>query len=175
MDISQEARDRFDALLVGLEETHAGQCLLFNIADHTYAVAPIGKTTMAVHEAYERQYGTVESVEGPNKWRHFISNTVPFTRKAVKPGVYKHFKGNIYHVVGISENTETGEFSVAYIPQYGEHKGKLSNRPLKMFLEQVAGNKDMPEYQGPRFDLVEKRSFILSASFGEVARKPRKK
>ena len=40
----------------------------------------------------------------------------------VKPGVYRHFKGNIYHVLGIAENTETGELTVVYIPQYGEHK-----------------------------------------------------
>ena len=81
-----------------------------------------------------------------------------FSRESVKPGVYKHFKGNVYHVLGVSENTETKELTVVYIPQYGEHKGKLSNRSLTMFLEEV----DRPEfnYKGPRFLLTEERVFI---------------
>ena len=33
-------------------------------------------------------------------------------RNSVKPGVYRHFKGNVYHVLGVSENTETGELTV---------------------------------------------------------------
>lgn len=76
----------------------------------------------------------------------------------LKPGVYRHFKGNIYHVLGVAENTETRDLVVVYIPQYGEHKGKLSCRDLKMFLEEV----DRPElkYKGPRFMLVEERLFI---------------
>jgi hypothetical protein len=80
------------------------------------------------------------------------------SRDSVKPGVYKHFKGNTYHVLGVSENTETKELTVVYIPQHGEHAGKLSNRNLKMFLENV----DRPElgYKGPRFQLLEERGFI---------------
>ncbi len=80
------------------------------------------------------------------------------SRESVKPGVYRHFKGNIYHILGIAENTETKELTVIYIPQYGEYKGKLSNRSLPMFLESV----DRPEldYKGPRFALVEERKFI---------------
>ncbi len=80
------------------------------------------------------------------------------TRDSVKPGVYHHFKGNTYHIIGVSQNTETQALTVVYIPQYGEHAGKLSNRDLKMFLEEV----DRPElnYKGPRFILVEERKFI---------------
>jgi hypothetical protein len=79
-------------------------------------------------------------------------------RNSVKSGVYRHFKGNIYHVLGVAENTETRELTVIYIPQYGEHMGKLSCRDLKMFLEEV----DRPElnYKGPRFALVEEKKFI---------------
>ena len=79
-------------------------------------------------------------------------------RDSVKPGVYRHFKGNIYHVLGVAENTETRGLVAVYIPQYGEHKGKLSCRDLKMFLEEV----DRPEfnYKGPRFVLVEERLFL---------------
>ena len=79
-------------------------------------------------------------------------------RDSVKSGVYRHFKGNIYHVIGVAENTETGALTVVYIPQYGPHFGKICNRDLAMFLEEV----DRPEfnYKGPRFQLVEERSFI---------------
>ena len=80
-------------------------------------------------------------------------------RESVKPGVYRHFKGNTYHVLGVSENTETGELTVVYIPQHGEHKGKLSNRNLIMFLEEV----DRPEinYKGPRFQLIKEWKFLF--------------
>jgi hypothetical protein len=81
-------------------------------------------------------------------------------RPYVKPGIYRHFKGNIYHVIGVAENTESGEFSVVYIPQHGPHAGKLSNRPLSMFLETIENHKDRPDYTGPRFELVEERIFI---------------
>ena len=80
------------------------------------------------------------------------------SRESIKPGVYQHFKGNIYHVLGVAENTETQELTVVYIPQYGQYKGKLANRSLSMFIEEV----DKPEhnYKGPRFALVEERSFV---------------
>lgn len=85
-------------------------------------------------------------------------NDVPADTLVV-PGVYMHFKGNTYHVLGVSENTETGELTVVYVPQLGEHAGKLSNRNLKMFLEDV----DRPElnYKGPRFELVTMRQFLM--------------
>lgn len=80
-------------------------------------------------------------------------------RGSVKPGVYQHFKGNIYHVLGVSENTENKEeLMVVYIPQQGAYAGRLSHRPLQMFLEEV----DRPEfnYKGPRFALIEERTFV---------------
>lgn len=81
-------------------------------------------------------------------------------RNSVKPGIYRHFKGNIYHVYGVSENTETGELTVMYIPQLGPHAGRLSNRKLEMFLETVSNHKERPEYTGPRFELLEEKKFI---------------
>jgi hypothetical protein len=77
------------------------------------------------------------------------------SHNSVKPGVYRHFKGNIYHVLGVAENTETRELTVVYIPQYGEHKGRLCNRNFAMFVEEVEHS-----YKGPRFQLVEEREFI---------------
>lgn len=100
----------------------------------------------------------------PKKESSIMGNEVEsseLTRDSVKPGVYRHFKGNIYHVLGVAENTETKALTVVYIPQHGEHAGKLSNRDLAMFLENV----DRPElgrigYKGPRFQLLEERNFI---------------
>ena len=83
------------------------------------------------------------------------------SRDSIKSGVYRHFKGNQYHVLGVAENTETGDLTVVYIPQYGAHKGKLANHDLKMFLEEV----DRPElgYKGPRFELLEEFNFLPDA------------
>jgi hypothetical protein len=76
----------------------------------------------------------------------------------IRQGVYKHFKGNVYHILGVAENTETSEETVVYIPQYGAFAGKMSNRPLSMFVEEV----DRPElnFKGPRFLFVEERRFV---------------
>ncbi len=81
-------------------------------------------------------------------------------QNGVKPGIYRHFKGNIYHVLGVSENTETHELTVIYIPQHGPFAGRLSNRKLEMFLETVSHHKERPDYVGPRFELIEERQFI---------------
>lgn len=53
----------------------------------------------------------------------------------IKPGRYRHFKGNEYRVIGVAKHSETLEELVVYQPLYGE--GGLWVRPLAMFLEQV--------------------------------------
>ena len=40
----------------------------------------------------------------------------------IKSGIYRHFKGNLYKVIGIATHSETMEEMVVYIPQYGEGK-----------------------------------------------------
>ena len=47
-------------------------------------------------------------------------------------GLYRHFKGNLYKVIGIATHSETLEEMVVYVPQYGE--GKMWVRPLDNFL-----------------------------------------
>lgn len=68
----------------------------------------------------------------------------------IKKGIYKHFKGNEYEVLGIGYHSETQEEYVVYRALYGE--GKMWVRPLPMFIEEV----DKPEipYKGPRFVFV---------------------
>ncbi len=53
----------------------------------------------------------------------------------IKPGLYRHFKGNYYTVLGTATNTETNELLVIYRAEYGDKK--LFARPLEMFIEKV--------------------------------------
>ena len=53
----------------------------------------------------------------------------------IKPGIYRHFKGNFYEVVGIAKHSETLEELVVYKALYG--KGELWVRPASMWNETV--------------------------------------
>ena len=68
----------------------------------------------------------------------------------LKTGLYRHYKGADYEVLGVACHSETGEYLALYRPLYGE--GGLWVRPLAMFSEEVevAGAR-MPRfaYQGP--------------------------
>lgn len=63
----------------------------------------------------------------------------------LKLGIYRHFKGNEYEVIGTATHTETHEDLVVYRALYGERQ--LWVRPLAMFMENV----DKDGYNGPRF------------------------
>ena len=52
-------------------------------------------------------------------------------------GLYKHYKGNIYEVIGIAKHSETLEEMVVYKATYQKEGENLWVRPLKMFLETV--------------------------------------
>ncbi len=51
--------------------------------------------------------------------------------KDIRPGRYRHFKGNDYEVIGIARHSETGEPLVVYRALYGE--GGLWVRPAEMW------------------------------------------
>lgn len=53
-----------------------------------------------------------------------------------KPGLYRHYKGNVYRVLGLARHSETLEPLVIYQALYGERG--LWVRPAAMFAEQVA-------------------------------------
>ena len=55
--------------------------------------------------------------------------------KSFKLGIYEHYKGNKYEVIGVGFDSETLEEVVIYKALYGENN--LWARPLKMFLENV--------------------------------------
>lgn len=53
-------------------------------------------------------------------------------------GLYKHFKGNTYRVLGVGLHSETFEEYVVYQAQYGQKL--IYIRPLNMFLGTVQIN-----------------------------------
>ena len=67
----------------------------------------------------------------------------------IKPGRYRHFKGNLYEVLGVAHHSETMEPMVVYRALYGERG--LWVRPAVMWDETI----DRDGYHGPRFQYVE--------------------
>ncbi len=76
----------------------------------------------------------------------------------LKAGVYRHYKGNLYEVIGLAKHSETGEKMVVYQALYNSPELKeeygirpMFVRPFSMFIEKVqVGGK-----VSPRFALVE--------------------
>ena len=71
----------------------------------------------------------------------------------VPSGIYRHYKGKQYLVLGIARHSETEELMVVYVPLYElpENKGvKMSVRPLKMLSENVV----IEGVEQPRFSRV---------------------
>ncbi|MBQ3725257.1 MAG: DUF1653 domain-containing protein [Oscillospiraceae bacterium] len=67
----------------------------------------------------------------------------------IRPGRYRHFKGNEYRVLGMARHSETMEPMVVYQALYGE--GGLWVRPAAMWNERVVRD----GYDGPRFTFIE--------------------
>ena len=65
----------------------------------------------------------------------------------IMPGKYRHFKGNLYEVIGTACHSETMEPMVVYRALYGEQG--LWVRPAAMWNEIV----DKDNYHGPRFSI----------------------
>ena len=69
----------------------------------------------------------------------------------IKPGRYRHFKGNEYEVLGVARDSETMHQFVVYRALYGERG--LWIRPLEMFVSRV-------EREGrsmPRFEYIDEQ------------------
>lgn len=66
----------------------------------------------------------------------------------IKPGKYRHFKGNLYEVLCVAHHSETLEDMVVYRALYGE--GAVWVRPASMWFDTV--ERDAQRLQ--RFTLV---------------------
>lgn len=49
--------------------------------------------------------------------------------------IYRHYKGQLYRVLGVAHHSETLEEMVVYQALYGDHG--IWVRPLKMFIESI--------------------------------------
>lgn len=56
----------------------------------------------------------------------------------IKNGVYRHYKGNKYEVIGMATHSETLEEMVIYKALYGD--GKVWVRPAAMWNEEIIIN-----------------------------------
>jgi cyclomaltodextrinase / maltogenic alpha-amylase / neopullulanase len=63
-------------------------------------------------------------------------------------GIYQHYKGKRYEVLGVAKHSETEEDLVVYKKLYDD--GGLWVRPLKMFLEDV----EVDGQKVPRFKFI---------------------
>jgi len=71
----------------------------------------------------------------------------------IKPGIYQHYKGNLYEVIGIGHHSETLEIFVVYralydSPEFGENA--IWVRPYKLFVDKVEWEANVV----PRFKFV---------------------
>jgi hypothetical protein len=71
--------------------------------------------------------------------------------ESLRCGIYEHYKGKQYLMLGVARHTETGELMAVYIPLYelpGADGVQMAVRPLTMFTEQVlVGDEARPRFR----------------------------
>jgi hypothetical protein len=65
-------------------------------------------------------------------------------------GVYEHYKGKRYLVLGVARHTESGELMAVYVPLYRVPGPQMAARPLAMFREDITVEGE----RRPRFQYV---------------------
>ena len=76
----------------------------------------------------------------------------------IATGLYQHYKGQQYRVLGVAQHSETEESLVVYQALYGEFG--LWLRPLSMFTEQVIAEGVLQ----PRFVLLQREESLFVRS-----------
>jgi hypothetical protein len=71
----------------------------------------------------------------------------------IPTGVYRHYKGKRYLVIGVARHSETQEYLVVYVPLYDTGSVNMAVRPLGMFIEMVP-DPENPEKEISRFEFV---------------------
>ena len=77
---------------------------------------------------------------------------------SVQTGIYQHYKGQQYRVLGVARHSESEEEMVVYQTLYGAFD--LWVRPLSMFIEQV----EVDGLLQPRFALLDKEKSLFTRS-----------
>lgn len=70
------------------------------------------------------------------------------TPPQLTPGIYRHYKGNDYQVLGLVRHSENEEWLVLYKTLYGDFSSWV--RPYAMFVEDIEHN----GVRQPRFQLI---------------------
>ena len=73
-------------------------------------------------------------------------------QEEVKTGLYRHFKGKLYTVLGVATHSESGEQMVVYRAEYGDRG--LWVRPYEMFFSPVDREKYPDAEQEQRFQYI---------------------
>jgi hypothetical protein len=76
----------------------------------------------------------------------------------LQPGLYRHYKGADYRVIGVARHSESEEALVVYQALYGAFG--LWVRPLEMFCSQV----EVDGVSMPRFALVKAEAAIFQGA-----------
>jgi hypothetical protein len=69
----------------------------------------------------------------------------------IQTGIYQHYKGQKYRVIGVAKHSETLEDLVVYEALYENPKSKLWVRPLNNFTENI----EIDGKQTPRFQYIQ--------------------
>jgi len=77
-------------------------------------------------------------------------------KDAISPGVYRHFKGGLYEVLGVASDADSPEQFVVYRALYGNHS--LFIRRARAFFEVVTTGTDLL----PRFSRVDQPAAELA-------------
>ena len=73
-----------------------------------------------------------------------------FEKEVIPGAIYKHYKGNLYRVIGVGKHSETLDEVVLYEALYDNPLGRLWCRPLEMWSEMV----DVEGEKVPRFKFL---------------------
>ena len=89
----------------------------------------------------------------------FAERDDKMTPPPIPTGVYRHFKGGHYQVIGVAEIVDTNEWVVVYSPLYGDDRQWVA-RPYVEFTGTVV--RDGQEL--PRFQFLESIQFPVCAT-----------